>query len=462
VLKINCDLGEIEEQLFNDDLDIILPLVHMVNISCGAHAGSTALIHKTLKASRKYGVLIGAHPSYPDSENFGRKSMKLSFEELKDSLLNQLNFLHGMCLTYDIKLNHIKPHGALYNDMVKDIKLFKKVLKIIDLFSLKNLPLVIQPPQKLKEFRKVAESYNTPLIFEVFADRKYQDNGALLSRKEPGAVLEKDEEVFEQLKNIILHNKVITHQKKALKVNAHSICFHGDTIGFKNKVLLLNKIIHKQISCERLGLESYLFKWKEKVSLKLAKKISYISRKLRDEGLLQAIPAFNTLYVELDPFKYTKGYVEKLVNRYWVESFKLNLGNNKEIVLPCYYGNDVALDLINILERTNLSKDELIKAHSSNAYCSYAVGFLPGFAYLGMLDGRLAMPRLSKPRPKVRRGSVAMANAMTGVYPTDCPGGWNIIGNCPVELNECSFEVGDIVRFRPIEKLEFFDLGGKL
>jgi KipI family sensor histidine kinase inhibitor len=138
------------------------------------------------------------------------------------------------------------------------------------------------------------------------------------------------------------------------------------------------------------------------------------------------------------------------------------------VVLPVYYHPEVGEDLESTAARAGVSVDEVIALHSGREYRVYAIGFAPGFAYLGQVDERIAAPRLATPRQRVPRGAVAIADRQTAVYPAVSPGGWNLIGRCPVRMFDpdasptMPVRVGDRVRFEPIDRQRFLDLGGEL
>lgn len=139
----------------------------------------------------------------------------------------------------------------------------------------------------------------------------------------------------------------------------------------------------------------------------------------------------------------------------------------REVELPVYYGPEVALDLADICAHSGLSAEEVVAIHSQNSYRVYAIGFSPGFAYLGNTDSRIAMPRKSTPRLKVPTGSLGIADTQTAIYPSCTPGGWQIIGRTPLRMIDWEsdslalMEVGDRVRFRPVSREEYLNLGGR-
>lgn len=186
---------------------------------------------------------------------------------------------------------------------------------------------------------------------------------------------------------------------------------------------------------------------------------------LNIDGLIEIIPSYTSIYISYDIFKYEYlslvELLKKNINLEYEKSFKENI-----VTIDVYYAEEVGLDLSYMSDKTNLSISEIIDIHSSKLYDVHAIGFLPGFAYLASVDEKIALPRLSTPRKKIPKGSVAIANTQTAVYPQSSPGGWNIIGRTAIELFDKSLEklsplsVGDKVKFNPISKEDFLLQGG--
>ena len=185
--------------------------------------------------------------------------------------------------------------------------------------------------------------------------------------------------------------------------------------------------------------------------------------------LVDLVPSYASLLIIYDAFLtdhlHVRGKVHKaLANLETTE----NDAEANTVVLPVYYAPESGEDLEALADRAKLSVDDVIQIHSQMEYRVYAIGFAPGFAYLGEVDPRIAAPRLTTPRTKVPRGAVAIADRQTAVYPAVSPGGWNLIGRCPIRMfNPQSnptmpVSVGDRVRFEPIDRQRFFDLGGEL
>lgn len=183
------------------------------------------------------------------------------------------------------------------------------------------------------------------------------------------------------------------------------------------------------------------------------------------EGVVEIIPSYTSIFISFDIFKYNFETLSELLKK------NINLENEdlfeeKIITIDVYYGEEVGLDLFDMSLKTKLSVEEIIKIHSDKLYDVYAIGFLPGFAYLASVDERIALPRLATPRKQIPKGSVSIADTQTAVYPQASPGGWNIIGRTTMELFDKKLKklsplsVGNKVKFNPISKEEFISQGG--
>ncbi|EIJ40442.1 MULTISPECIES: 5-oxoprolinase subunit PxpA [Galbibacter] len=217
---INCDLGEgigNEEQL--------MPYIQSCNIACGGHAGNRETIEKVVELAVQNNVAIGAHPSYPDKENFGRVSLSISEEQLINSIQQQLNLFQEVLTKKGASLHHIKPHGALYNDIAKDEDLAMTFLKAIG--DYKN-EMGIYVPYKSKIARKALQN-GFRIFYEAFADRAYNDDLSLVSRTLPNAILTNKEEVLKQVLHIAKNDSVVTINNKIVATDASTFCVHSDT-----------------------------------------------------------------------------------------------------------------------------------------------------------------------------------------------------------------------------------------
>lgn len=189
---------------------------------------------------------------------------------------------------------------------------------------------------------------------------------------------------------------------------------------------------------------------------------------LLGETLLDLIPSYASLLVLFNPLLTDHLAVRKAIKAVLAEGESSSAGEGRVIELPVYYDEESGPDLAALAKRASLSIDEVIALHQRDEYRVYAIGFAPGFAYLGQVDERIAAPRLATPRQKVPKGAVAIADRQTAVYPAVSPGGWNLIGLCPTPMFDPTAEpnmpvsVGDRVRFVAIDRQEFLSLGGEL
>jgi 5-oxoprolinase (ATP-hydrolysing) subunit A len=239
---LNCDLGELTGDANNDAL--IMPMIDQANIACGAHAGDTQSMINTVKLAIQHKVIVGAHPSYPDRENFGRKSMVIEKEALKTSLLTQINALNQICVKQKTQLSYVKPHGALYNDMMKDLGIFETICQTISLLEI-NLSLMIQALPNTQQYLDIANKYDIRLLFEAFADRAYQANGLLVSRTQSGAVIHQKDTVIEQITQLIKHQQLTSIDGNNLTLHVDSLCVHGDNNEALTLIGSLRKLIKK-------------------------------------------------------------------------------------------------------------------------------------------------------------------------------------------------------------------------
>lgn len=186
------------------------------------------------------------------------------------------------------------------------------------------------------------------------------------------------------------------------------------------------------------------------------------------DDLVDLVPSYASVLVVYDPMKTDHLSVGHRLRPILSELSGSENPEGREVVLPVYYAPEAGADLESLAERAGLSVEEVISIHSGAEYRVYAIGFAPGFAYLGQVDERIAAPRLTTPRQKVPRGAVAIADRQTAVYPSVSPGGWNLIGRCPMRMFDpratptMPVAVGDRVRFEAITRASFLSLGGEL
>jgi UPF0271 protein len=225
IVDLNCDLGEsyYEKKSGNDEQ--IIPLISSCNIACGFHGGDPLTIQKAIDLALKNKVNIGAHPSFPDLENFGRKYMKLSAEELRACLSFQIGALHSMVKSTGGKLKHVKPHGALYNAAANDYELATFIVEVIKSID-KDLTLL---GLSNSEMFHASKANNLKFVSEVFADRNYTSDGLLVPRASIGAVIKETEKVKKHAVDLVLNQGLLV-DGKFVSLKAESICVHGDNI----------------------------------------------------------------------------------------------------------------------------------------------------------------------------------------------------------------------------------------
>ncbi len=225
-MLLNCDLGEsFGNWRMGMDADV-MPFLDQANVACGFHAGDPIHMEKTLKLAAEHGVTVGAHPAYPDLVGFGRRTMALSPDELRATLHYQIAALDGMANIAGVTVDYVKPHGALYNDMMANDDILKTVLQSVASYR-KPLKLMLQGTARAGEHADLAKAEGVELYFEAFADRCYDDDGRLVSRRLPGAVHTR-ERMLEQVKQLAEESVVTTASGKRLELQIDTLCVHGD------------------------------------------------------------------------------------------------------------------------------------------------------------------------------------------------------------------------------------------
>lgn len=225
-MKLNADLGESYGN-WQQDVDAdVMPYIDQANIACGYHAGDAKTMQATLSLAKQYGVDIGAHPSYPDLQGFGRRSMRIPREDLVPIIHAQIATLEGMAKCQGLHVQYVKPHGALYNDMMKDTEVFEDIAVAIHEYHTKY-PLMIQSLANNDRQIEVAEKYSVSLMYEAFADRRYTASGRLQSRQGVGAVLNA-QQTLAQAKALIDSGTVTTNSGEQIHLKINSLCVHGD------------------------------------------------------------------------------------------------------------------------------------------------------------------------------------------------------------------------------------------
>ena len=223
-ININCDLGEKSKHHSNKYDPDLLNIVNSANVACGFHAGDDESMNQVIEISKKNGVSIGAHPSFNDPENFGRKRMNLSFSEIRKLIIDQYAILQEIASKHGENVTHIKPHGALNNMACEDIELATTLAKSINEIS-KDLIYLVPTGSKMEE---AAKNLNMKIACEIFADRNYEDDGNLVSRKKQNALITDPKEAKIHVLSMVKNQALNCYSGKKIPCEIDSVCIHGD------------------------------------------------------------------------------------------------------------------------------------------------------------------------------------------------------------------------------------------
>jgi UPF0271 protein len=225
-ININCDLGEKSKHHSNKYDPDLLEIVNSANVACGYHAGDEETMNQVVKISKNNGVSIGAHPSFKDPENFGRERMNLSESEIKKLIIDQYEILQKIALNYDEKVSHVKPHGALNNMACEDIELATILAKTIKDIN-KDIIYLVPTGSKMQE---AAKKFDMKFACEIFADRNYEDDGNLVSRKKSHALITDPEQAKKHVLKMVQTQSLNCHSGKQIPCEIDSVCIHGDNL----------------------------------------------------------------------------------------------------------------------------------------------------------------------------------------------------------------------------------------
>lgn len=223
-IDLNADLGESFGNYTIGNDEAIIPLITSANIACGMHAGDFNVLNRTVALCKENNTGIGAHPGYNDLMGFGRKQVDMSYDEVENLVTYQLGAIQAFCNKHQVELNHVKPHGALYNATFNDERLAQAIVNAIKQFDPKLKVLGIAGGNLVR----IAQENGLTAINEVFADRNYTDEGTLVSRKANNAMIHNVDEAIEHVLRMILDQQVKTETGRLIPIQADSICVHGD------------------------------------------------------------------------------------------------------------------------------------------------------------------------------------------------------------------------------------------
>jgi len=235
-IDLNCDVGE---GTGNDQL--LMPYISSCSIACGGHFGTKNSIRETIDLALSNNVKVGAHPAYSDPDNFGRKSIQISNKNLQDSLRKQLDLFFSISSI----TNHIKPHGALYNDLFNDTEKAEAVVEVFVEYG-KSFKIYCAPNSQLG---KASHNAGFGVIYEGFGDRAYTKNGGLLARNQTGALLKTKETIAKQFIQIVQQSKVLSIEGEIIPLEVQTICLHGDGENVIEHLHFLVKELNKNNIC---------------------------------------------------------------------------------------------------------------------------------------------------------------------------------------------------------------------
>ena len=243
MLLLNCDLGESYGSWKMGRDEDVMPHIDQANIACGFHGGDPLVMKNTLALARANNVMVGAHPAYPDLVGFGRRSMNCSAEEITAMVSYQVAAIDGMAKNQGLDLAYVKPHGALYNDMMAKQPVRAAIMQAMADYH-RPLRLTLQATPEADTHRKEADTLGIELWFEAFADRCYDDDGKLLARSKPGAVHTR-EKMLAQVEQICQHGTVTSVSGNSIKLTPDTLCVHGDNEEGIAAIIEIRNIIHQ-------------------------------------------------------------------------------------------------------------------------------------------------------------------------------------------------------------------------
>lgn len=223
-VDLNSDLGESFGRYTLGMDERVIPLITSANVACGYHAADPVVMAKTVSMAKEAGIQVGAHPGFPDLMGFGRRNIAVTPQEARAYVLYQLGALEGFCRSAGLKLQHVKPHGALYNMAARDYELAKGICQAVAEFDKELIVLALSGGQ----LARAAQDMGLRTALEVFADRAYEEDGTLVGRGKPGAMITDEEEAIARVIRMIKEQKVMAVTGKDIPIRADSVCVHGD------------------------------------------------------------------------------------------------------------------------------------------------------------------------------------------------------------------------------------------
>ena len=226
-IDLNSDVGE---SFGNYKLGLdeeLIPLISSANIACGFHAGDPTVMKRTVAIAKESGVALGVHPGYPDLIGFGRRNLDASLDEVKDYVTYQIGALQAFATAQGMSLQHVKPHGALYNMAVRNTDIWQAVAQAVAAVD-RRLILFVLAGSNRKDLEAIAVENGIRMAFEFFGDRAYNPDGSLVSRKEPGAVIHDHQAVAAKVLKMVKEGRVVCRDGSEIEMAADTVCVHGD------------------------------------------------------------------------------------------------------------------------------------------------------------------------------------------------------------------------------------------
>lgn len=247
-IDLNSDLGESFGMYKIGCDDKVIPLISSANIACGFHAGDPSVMSKTVALCKENSVAVGAHPGFPDLQGFGRRNMAVAPDEIRALITYQVGALDAFCKKNGLSLQHVKPHGALYNMAAKDEKIAKAICDGISDYSKSLVLLGLSGSKMLSQAQKAG----LPYAAEVFADRAYEDDGTLVARGKEGAIIKDADEATQRVVEMIKLGRVKSINGNYIEICPHSVCVHGDS----EKALIFTQKIRDALTSEGIIIQS--------------------------------------------------------------------------------------------------------------------------------------------------------------------------------------------------------------
>ena len=250
-MLINCDMGESFGIWVLGQDQMIMPYIDMANIACGMHASDPSVMLQTVRCAKQQGLQIGAHPGYNDLQGFGRRFIEMPLDELQALFIYQMGALSGICQSEGVKLSYVKPHGALYNAMMKSDAIFMALIEALASYDA-SLPFMVMAVPDYQRYQEMAEKYKITLLFEAFVDRTYQQDGRLTPRSQPGACHSDLESICEQAVRLVEQGSVLSVDNVEVHIKADTLCIHGDGA----LALDVAKALHQEFKATTLSSET--------------------------------------------------------------------------------------------------------------------------------------------------------------------------------------------------------------